>query len=236
MPNLIPISGDKKPLATGDGSLSFYNLTYKQAYHAKSIGAFTESLYKFVVPSDIIALLRQGHVRLLDICLGIGANLAVTIHEIEKADIPPEHRLQIISLEKDHDLVRLIQKTETFWPANGYRILRKLLYEGTYGRYGLDVMYGDAVNSLDRLSAPFDVIYFDPFSKRKNAEMWTEEVFRNLFRIMSYRGRLVTYSCAKGVREDMRRAGFAVSDIPRLPEGFQSGTVAVKKLTGLHTG
>ncbi|MCD8492703.1 MAG: hypothetical protein LRY51_12860 [Geovibrio sp.] len=40
MPNLILISGDKKPISTGDGSISFYNLTYKQAYHAKSIGTF----------------------------------------------------------------------------------------------------------------------------------------------------------------------------------------------------
>jgi chorismate dehydratase len=228
MPNLILISGDKKPISTGDGSISFYNLTYKQAYHAKSIGTFTESLHKFVIPSGVIEKLKKGHVRILDICLGIGANLAVTFHEIEKLDIPKEHRLQIVSLEKDHSLVQLIQKTASLTPPDGYRILRKLLYEGTCGRYGLDVMYGDAVNSLDRIQAPFDAVYFDPFSKRKNAEMWTESVFRNLHRVLKDDGRVVTYSCAKGVREDMKKAGFAVSDIPRLPDGFQSGTVAMK--------
>ncbi len=152
MPNLILISGDKKPISTGDGSISFYNLTYKQAYHAKSIGTFTESLHKFVIPSEIVEKLKKGHVRLLDICLGIGANLAVTFHEIEKLDIPKEHRLQIVSLEKDHSLHRILKDD----------------------------------------------------------------------------GKVVTYSCAKGVREDMKKAGFAVSDIPRLPDGFQSGTVAMK--------
>ncbi|HAL87270.1 MAG TPA: hypothetical protein DCM31_10690 [Deferribacteraceae bacterium] len=81
---------------------------------------------------------------------------------------------------------------------------------------------------MDRIQAPFDAVYFDPFSKRKNAEMWTESVFRNLHRVLKDDGRVVTYSCAKGVREDMKKAGFAVSDIPRLPDGFQSGTVAMK--------
>ena len=228
MPNLVLISGDKKPLSTGDGSVSFYNLTYKQAYHAKSIGAFTESLHKFVIPSEIIEKLRKGNVRLLDICLGIGANLAVTFYEIEKYGIPPEHRLQIVSLEKDHSLVHLIQKTALLSPPEGYKVLRKLLYEGTCGRYGLDVMYGDAVESLKRLQAPFDVVYFDPFSKRKNGEMWTEDVFRSLHGLLADDGRLLTYSCAKGVREDMQKAGFKVGDIPRLPAGFQSGTIALK--------
>lgn len=229
MPNLIPISGDKKPLSTGDGSISFYNLTYKQAYHAKSIGAYTESLHKFVIPSLVIEKLKKGHVRLLDICLGIGANLSVTFHEIEKAEIPKEHRLQIVSLEKDHSLVQLIRNTASLCPADGYNILRKLLYEGEFNRYGLELVFGDAVNSIEAIKAPFDIVYFDPFSKRKNAEMWTEDVFKRLFSLLNDDGRLVTYSCAKGVREDMRKAGFIISDIPKLPVGFQSGTIGTKK-------
>jgi tRNA U34 5-methylaminomethyl-2-thiouridine-forming methyltransferase MnmC len=228
MPNLIPISGDKKPLTTGDGSVSFYNLTYQQGYHAKSIGAFTESLHKFVIPSGICEKMRKGNVRLLDICLGIGANLSVTFYELEKLGSPKEHRLQIVSLEKDHSLVHLIQNTALLSPPDGYKTLRKLLYEGTSDRYGLDVMYGDAVNSLKKLNAPFDIIYFDPFSKRANPEMWTEDVFRDLYRILSDDGIVVTYSSARGVRNDMQKVGFKVSDITRLPTGFQTGTIAVK--------
>ncbi|WP_022850310.1 tRNA (5-methylaminomethyl-2-thiouridine)(34)-methyltransferase MnmD [Limisalsivibrio acetivorans] len=226
MPNIIPVSDNRVEVLTGDGSLSYYSKEYKQSYHARSIGAYTESLHKYVVTTDIVSRLKTGNVRLLDICLGLGANLAVTLEECEKAGA--KGSLEITSVEKDPSLVQLILDNKGFWPLRGYSLLRELLMEGRVRNYGLDVAVGDAVNTFKRLKPPFDIVYFDPFSKRMNPEMWTPEVFGDMYRLLGDKGMLVTYSSGKGVRRDLQEAGFAVSDIPRLPNGFQSGTVAIK--------
>ncbi len=226
MGNLIPLYEDKKPFVTADGSISFYNLSYLEAYHAKSIGAYTESLYKFVNASSIIEKLKEQDVYLLDICFGLGYNLAVTINEMLKYNIT--NKLYITSLEIDPNVVTLVEKTYFFWPVEAYKILRKTLEKGCYNNICLNIVIGDALQTVKTINKTFDVIYFDPFSKRKTPEMWTSEFFTSLYSLMKNTGSLVTYSCAKGVRKDFKKAGFKIFDVAQLPDGFQKGTLCKK--------
>ncbi len=226
MGNLIPLYNDKKPFVTADGSISFYNLSFMEAYHAKSIGAYTESLYKFVNASSIIEKLKTQDVYLLDICFGLGYNLAVTINEILKNDI--KYKLFITSLEIDRNVVELVKKTYFFWPVEAYKVLRQVLKNNTHNQISLEILIGDAVQIVQNIHKKFDIIYFDPFSKRKTPEMWTQEFFKNLHALLKDDGSLVTYSCAKGVREDFKRVGFDIFDVDKLPDGFQKGTLCKK--------
>lgn len=227
MHSLIPLYDDKKPFVTADGSISFYNISYLEAYHAKSIGAYTESLYKFVKSSDILKRFDKGDIRLLDICFGLGYNLAVTINEMMKAHI--KGNLKITSLEIDEGVVDIVKNTYFFWPVDAYRILRKLLEVKKQDNIELDIIIGDATQTIHKLQHKFDVIYFDPFSKRKTPEMWTLDIFNKLYALLDDDGCLVTYSCSKGVRKDLCEAGFYIYDMDKLADGFQKGTIAFKK-------
>jgi len=63
----------------------------------------------------------------------------------------------------------------------------------------------------------FDLIYYDAFAPSAQPELWAQEIFRQLFDILSKDGILVTY-CSKGdVRRAMMSAGFAVEKLPGPP-------------------
>jgi len=63
----------------------------------------------------------------------------------------------------------------------------------------------------------FHVIYYDAFSPLAQPELWTEEIFSGLYRMLFKGGIVVTY-CSKGaVRRAMTAAGFLVEKIPGPP-------------------
>jgi tRNA U34 5-methylaminomethyl-2-thiouridine-forming methyltransferase MnmC len=63
----------------------------------------------------------------------------------------------------------------------------------------------------------FDMVFFDAFSPDAQPELWTEEVFRNLYKLMKMGGVMTTY-CAKGdVRRAMLKAGFKVEKLQGPP-------------------
>ena len=72
MSNIVHLYDNKKLIFTADGSISLYNLDYGEAYHAVSMGAYTESLHKYVLASGILKKILNKDMKLLDICFGMG--------------------------------------------------------------------------------------------------------------------------------------------------------------------
>lgn len=201
-------------------------MDYMEGYRAKSVGAFTESLHKFYNASKIEDLLMQGDVRLLDICLGGGSNLAVTLDRL--ADIKTPYKLHILTVEKQSSLFETICVNKYMWPYRGYETLRKLIYDGQCGNIRLDIAIGDAKRIIAEMPLMFDVVYFDPFGKKKNPDMWTLEIFTDLYKLLKQGGRVATYSSSKTVRRDFCDAGFRYTATPRPDGAFQEGTVFYK--------
>lgn len=72
-----------------------------------------------------------------------------------------------------------------------------------------------------------DLIYFDAFAPDKQADLWTQDIFDNLYRV-SCQGAVMTTYCAKGiVRRMMQQAGFLVERLPG-PPGKREMLRAVK--------
>jgi tRNA U34 5-methylaminomethyl-2-thiouridine-forming methyltransferase MnmC len=73
----------------------------------------------------------------------------------------------------------------------------------------------------------FDLIYFDAFAPSAQPELWTEDVFKNMFNALKPSGALVTY-CAKGqVKRNMKAVGFEIERLPG-PPGKREMTRAIK--------
>jgi chorismate dehydratase len=224
MGNLVPLLGNKKLFTTADGSISFYNLAYEEAYHAKSVGAYTESLHKYVLASGIVDKLRNKDIKLLDIGFGIGYNLATTIEKTKES----KHNLFITSIEKDHTIIEIVKKLIFLWPVYGYKVLRLLLQNGKYENYSMDLKICDARNFILNTEEQYDIIFFDPFSKKKNSELWDQKVIDKLYDILNNDGVITTYACSKKIRSDFLKSGFNFKEIKTLPDGFQNGTVFYK--------
>jgi tRNA U34 5-methylaminomethyl-2-thiouridine-forming methyltransferase MnmC len=75
----------------------------------------------------------------------------------------------------------------------------------------------------------FNLIYYDAFAPLAQPELWTKEIFDQLFRMLLPDGILVTY-CSKGdVRRAMIAAGFEVKKLPG-PPGKREMIRAIKIL------
>jgi len=66
--------------------------------------------------------------------------------------------------------------------------------------------YFEDINEINE----FDLIYFDAFGARVQPELWTENIFKIMYRALRNNGILVTYSAKGSVRRAMQRVGFKV--------------------------
>lgn len=218
---------------TADGSFTLKSERYNEHYHSVKDGALTESLYKHVKPA-LAQLDLIDEIRILDICFGLGYNTLATLYELDL--IGYKGRVVIKSPESDLDLIdslKRLQYPKEFIP---YLDLINTISNGENidsEKISIEVYRGDATEYLKSLDDEFDIIYQDPFSSSKNPELWSEQFFADLFRLLSNDGVLTTYSQAKAVRATMKNVGFRLYEHGNLQ--IRAGTIGSKKqLKGLR--
>ncbi len=193
-----------KQISTKDGSKTLYSEKYDETYHSVS-GAVEESVEKFVKPCRISELKNP---KVLDICFGLGYNSA--------AAIEANQNIEIISLENDERLFGEILKLN---PNLKYYNLVKKLASNKELEYEKDnikikLLIGDARETVKNIKNKFDAVFLDPFSPKKCPELWSYEFFSDIIKLMKPGAIMATYSCARAVRENLKRAGFIVKDGP----------------------
>jgi|TARA_Y100000310_G_scaffold293020_1_gene322279 tRNA U34 5-methylaminomethyl-2-thiouridine-forming methyltransferase MnmC len=216
-----------KQIVTKDNSITFHNEEYDESYHSVS-GALEEAFEKFAKPCK----LKDG-MKVLDICFGLGYN---SLAAISLADV------EIVALEKDSSILKEIKDLKL--PLNykindkinnelikNYEKIKKAAEKLNYedNKVKIKIMLGDARKTIKTLDEKFDVVFLDPFSPKKCPELWTEEFFYDICKIMRKKAVLATYSCARIVRDNLKNAGFMVEDGPCV--GRKSpATLAYKQL------
>ena len=75
----------------------------------------------------------------------------------------------------------------------------------------------------------FDLVYFDAFGAEHQPDLWTEEIFKQMFEALKENGILVTYSAKGSVRRAMQTVGFIVERLPG-PPGKREMLRATKRL------
>lgn len=91
---------------------------------------------------------------------------------------------------------------------------------GTSGRYNfgnglaLQIIPGDARQTLPQWQGRADAWFLDGFSPAKNPEMWGEDLLRQVALHTNPGGTASSYTAAGHVRRALANAGFAVSRIP----------------------
>ncbi|MFO7896056.1 MAG: MnmC family methyltransferase [Candidatus Cloacimonadales bacterium] len=208
-----------KLVKTQDGSYTAYNQTAREHYHTIS-GAIEEAFEKHVNALGI-----SDGMPILDFCFGLGYNaIAATKNH---------NNLEIIALENDPEIIKMMAEIEI--PAilaSEYNYFRNLaaqnvLTDPNHNRISL--ILGDALKEIDQLPDNyFQRVFFDPFSPKKQPQMWSAELLQKVYDKMQNGGKLSTYSCARIVRDNLKAAGFQVLDGPVI--GRRSpATIALKK-------
>lgn len=201
-----------KPIETKDGSYTFYNEDFDDTYHSTTVSAIEEAFVKYVGP---LTLPKQPIV--LDFCFGLGYNSMALLSKHPKA--------QITGIEKYQDILDLIPSLIV--PSQyieAFNLLKEKLKNNE-----INLIQEDAIEATKQLQSNyFDGIMFDPFAPQKCPELWTEEIFEEMYRVLKNSGQLTTYSCAGKVRRAMKAAGFIVSDGPCFGRRAPS-TIAIKE-------
>jgi len=189
-----------KLVKTKDSSYTFYSSKYKEAYHSIS-GALEESLKKFVEPCKV----KDG-MKILDICFGLGYNAGMAIYKAKN--------LKIVSLEKE--IPDISQIKVPAWFEKTYKKIRTCTKNLSYKDKDVEIkiIIGDACETIKKIKGKFDVVFLDPFSPKKNPELWTAEFFKEIKKRMKKNAVLATYSCAGIVRRNLKKAGFEIRDGP----------------------
>lgn len=216
-----------KTIKTEDNSLTFFAAEYGEAYHSAS-GAMSEAVNKFIQPCQIEALARKGKLRILDIGFGLGYNALAALYAARSTREDCE--IELISLEKSvlcqSHLNRLVLAPELVQYYNLIKALAERHYVKKDG-ICLTLLEGDARTTIGEAKGPFDAVFLDPFSPKKNPELWTVDFFRQVAGKMDERAILATYSSATPVRCGLIEAGLKVGPGPG-DSMKRGGTLATK--------
>lgn len=190
-------------LITRDGSITFHNKEADEHYHSKTVGALEEAEKKYQAPANI----KPGF-KILDVCFGLGYNTLAALAKTKE--------LTIIALENDRKILDLIETTEVPRYKEEYKIIKKAAKELHYQNKNtkITIILKDLRESIKEINEEFDAVFFDPFSPSKVPELWTQEIFEDIKKLMKPGARLTTYSCARWIRENMKNAGLKVIDGP----------------------
>lgn len=196
-----------KQKMTDDSSITLFSEKYQEHYHSTK-GAVEESFEKFVKPCKIAELAKNGKIRILDVCFGVGYNSAAAIDVALESN--PDCVIEIVGLENDQNIIDEIKNMN---PAfKHYDIIKGKADE----KIKLKILLGDARERIKELTEKFDAVFFDPFSPKVCPELWTKEFFAQVKRLMKQYAILTTYSCARIVRDNMKAVGLTVEDGPVL--------------------
>ncbi|MBX0291578.1 tRNA (5-methylaminomethyl-2-thiouridine)(34)-methyltransferase MnmD [Hymenobacter sp. HSC-4F20] len=218
--------------ATADGSSTLYVPALNEHYHSTH-GALQEARHVYLAAGLEPALTGENPVVwVLEVGFGTGLNALLTLERsltagqkifydtIEKFPLPwevvsqmhPEgHLASPELLDYQHQLHaaawnRPVPLTPTF------ELLKR-------------------AGELQTTALPhntYQVIYFDAFAPEKQPDMWTDEVFAQLYHAAAPGGVLVSY-CAKGsFKRSLKAAGWLVEKIPG-PPGKREMTRARKQ-------
>ncbi len=238
----MPDSATWIPQLTEDGSFTFFSSEFGESFHSRS-GAKQEAFLKYATATNLAQLAQQGHLRLLDVCYGLGYNTAAAIDVIWTMN--PHCDIQLYALELDETVPQaaiaplLLQE----WAPPVQVILQDLAQKHACNQSHINatLLLGDArqtIQQLGQIGFSADAIFFDPFSPRRCPQLWTVEFFTQVSRCLTPTGKLATYSRAAAVRSAILAAGLHIGTIPlgdtHLAHEWSQGTVGSFSATSLH--
>ena len=202
---------------TADGSHTLFVPDLNEHYHSTN-GALQESLQVFIenglhhVPSCL------KEINLLEVGFGTGLNALLTVLEAKKS----QRKINYVAIEPhpvDAVLLGKLNYAEVIGGTEAIGYYKKLHEAGwAYPAFLSDYFIISKIQArLDEIALrdrQFHLVYFDAFGPDVQPELWTEEIFSQLFKCMMPDGILVTYSCKGNVKRAMKAAGFTLEKLP----------------------
>lgn len=210
-----------------DGSHTLFLPELNETYHSTR-GAIPESIHVYI-NNGFLQVLKQDQVKILEIGYGTGLNALLTAMEAERRGQATEyHSLEPFPLPSSIwsllNYGQLLSKEE-LWHALNDAKWNELQVLTTH----FSLLKDKA--KLEDVKLPevyYDVVYFDGFAPRKQAELWNVDNLAKLYDAMKPGARLVTYTAKAQLRRDLKQAGFDAG-LVKGPPGKKEMILAIKR-------
>ncbi len=208
--NKKELSQKKDLVLCEDGSYTLFSHDFDEPYHSTKDGALHESLEKHVKPS---LSLKSQHEKLtiLDICFGLGYNTFATLYYIKIHKL--NTKIHILSPEFDEALVRSLIHFNFPPEFDSIKTIIQEVSQNLYyedAQFKIEVLLGDARESIPKIKEKIDIVYQDAFSPAHNPLLWTQEWFADIRAICKADALLTTYSSAAAIRLGLYENGFLI--------------------------
>jgi tRNA U34 5-methylaminomethyl-2-thiouridine-forming methyltransferase MnmC len=206
---------------TADGSHTIAIPELQVTYHSLH-GALQESGHVFIRAGfqHLLRLQQPPVLHILEMGFGTGLNALLTVHEGALLQQP------VVYHTIEQYPLALAQAAALNYPQQ----MQEPLLQPTFLQLHICPWNTDvAVTPLFTLhkhatdiqqlqtQQQFHLIYYDAFAPAAQPELWTQELFTQLFQLLLPGGMLVTYCSKSYVRKNMLAAGFTVEKIPGPP-------------------
>ena len=212
---------------TGDGSKTIFLPELNETYHSSN-GAVQESRHIFI-QNGLDLVVNKGNIRILEVGFGTGLNALLSASWAEKNNQP----IQYIGIEAKPLPPELCFQLD--YPRHIGQHADKIYDELIRCDWEIDNQLTTHFSIQKRemkiqdfvAVEPIDLIYFDAFGPRVQAEMWDITILEKMIQSLNSGGALVTY-CAQGqFKRDLKAVGFSLESLPG-PPGKREMTRATK--------
>ena len=197
-------------MPTEDGTITLFSKKFGESYHSTYEGALHETMQKHVIPAFSFHKERD-EIKILDVCFGLGYNVLATLYYIKKENLST--KVHILSPEFDEELIRSLISFEYPKEFDTFKPIVKELSKNYYyedKQFKIEILLGDARETIPTICKKFDIIYQDAFSPTQNPLLWTREYFSDIRAISKEETILTTYSTAIAVRMGLYENGFKI--------------------------
>jgi len=136
------LTGQALTIRTGaDGSFSLWSDAFGEGFHSRR-GARREAQETFLIPSELERFPPGRTIRVLEVCVGTGSNLAVLLQACATRGL----QLDWIGLELDPEPLRLALGDPAFrasWPPATLTVLQELQQQGSWQAADIRDIGGD---------------------------------------------------------------------------------------------
>ena len=207
-------------ITTSDGSKTIQIEDWDEQYHSIH-GAIQESQHVFIKTglAYFLNLFNPTHLNILEIGFGTGLNAFLTVLESEKKEIKilyegvEAYPVLAEELSQLNYASLISPEKQTLFNA-----LHGVSWEGMHpitSNFSLKKRQ-QFFSDIKDINA-FDLIYFDAFGARVQPDLWTESIFKRMFKALHTNGVLVTYAAKGSVRRAMQSVGFEVERLEGPP-------------------
>lgn len=220
----IPVA---RHVLTRDGSSTLYVERFDEHYHSIH-GALQESMHVFIRNGLEYKLQTHSSISVLEVGFGTGLNALLTYLYSQHAHV---HYTGIEAYPLSSDQLAWLNYPSMLEQEGVKEAFYQLHQLSWNEKHQIDFRFEFTKYEIllqDYQPAQlFDLIYFDAFAPDSQPELWTLDIFRQMFRNCEHDGILVTYSAKGNVRRAMISAGFQVEKLPG-PPGKREMIRAVK--------